>query len=204
MLFAFFLIGILAAFAFGMTAASLASKKDMSQKSAFWFGFLLGPIGLIIVQLEQPLLKKDPLFDEEQDRDPDSKHLRPTFYTSFEIMLITSQIIRITTILLHLKVMSKATEFPPQAILISAFTNTAILIGLGLVVSRARIGFARWFLIVLIALDVLGLAGIPTVAAVIGVPFAAFSTLAVLLVMACGVLMFLPPSNDWLKRDRPS
>jgi hypothetical protein len=132
------------------------------------------------------------------------KAARPDTIRWFEYALFASQLIRIVSVILHVGPMAKATGFSPQAILISPFTNAAVLIGLGLVVSRARIGFARWFLIVLIALDVVGLAGIPTVVAVIGVPFATFSTLAVLLVMACGILMFLPASNEWLKSDRPS
>lgn len=129
---------------------------------------------------------------------------RPDTLRWFEYALIASQIIRIATISLHIDVMAKITGLAPQTLLISPFVNAAVLIGLGLAISRARFGFARWFLIVLIALDVVGLAGIPSVAAMIGVPFAALSTLAVLLLMAAAILMFLPASNDWLKRDRPS
>jgi hypothetical protein len=130
------------------------------------------------------------------------KTARPDTIRWFEYALIASQLIRIAIIALHLDAMAKATGFPPQTILVTPFTNAAVLIGLGLVVSRGRVGFARWFVLLLIALDVIGLAGIPTVAELIGVPFAVFSTLAVVLVMAGGVLMFLPASNGWLKRDK--
>lgn len=132
------------------------------------------------------------------------KIARPDTIRWFEYALIASQIIRIVSVVLHLDAMAKATGLSHQTLLISSFTNAAVLIGLGLVVSRARVGFARWFVLVLVALDVIGLGGISKVAELIGVPFAAFSTLAVLLVMAAGVLMFLPASNAWLKSDRPS
>ncbi len=130
------------------------------------------------------------------------KAVRPNTIRWFEYALIASQIIRIVIVVLHLEAMAQITGLSPQMILISPFTNAAVLIGLGLVVSRGRIGFARWFLLALMALDVIGLAGIPTVATMIGVPFAAFSALAVLLVMVAGILMFLPASNSWLKRDK--
>lgn len=132
------------------------------------------------------------------------KTARPDTIRWFEYALIASQLIRIVTIVLHLDPMAKAAGLSPQTILVSSFTNAAVLIGLGLVVSRARVGFARWFVLVLVALDLIGLGGISMVAKMIGVPFAAFSTLAVLLVTAAGVLMFLPASNAWLKGDRPS
>ncbi len=130
------------------------------------------------------------------------KAVRPNAIRWFEYALIVSQIIRIVIVVLHLEAMAQITGVSPQMILISPFANAAVLIGLGLVVSRGRVGFARWFLLALIALDVIGLAGIPTAATMIGVPFAALSALAVLLVMAAGILMFLPASNDWLKRDK--
>lgn len=130
------------------------------------------------------------------------KAARPNTIRWFEYALIASQLIRLVSVALHLDAMGKTTGLSPQTILISAFTNAAVLVGLGLVVSRARVGFARWFILLLIALDMIGLAGISTVAELIGVPFAAFSTLAVLLVMAAGVLMFLPASNAWLIRDK--
>jgi len=130
------------------------------------------------------------------------KTARPNTLRWFEYALIASQLIRIATISLYLDVMARITGLAPQTILISPFVNAAVLIGLGLVVSRGGVGFARWFLIVLIALDVVGLAGIPSVAAMIGVTFAAFSTVAILLLMAAAILMFLPVSNDWLKRDK--
>lgn len=130
------------------------------------------------------------------------KAARPDTIRWFEYALFASQLIRIVIVVLHLDAMARITGFSPQTILISPFTNAAVLIGLGLVISRARIGFARWFVLILIALDVIGLAGIPTVAELIGVPFAAFSTLAVVLVMAAGVLMFLPASNEWLQRGK--
>ncbi|KPF92501.1 hypothetical protein IP81_06410 [Novosphingobium sp. AAP83] len=132
------------------------------------------------------------------------KTARPDTIRWFEYALIASQLIRIVTIVLHLDAMAKAAGLSPQTILISSFTNAAVLIGLGLVVSRARVGFARWFVLVLVALDMIGLGGISTVASLLGVPFAAFSTLAVLLVTAAGVMMFLPASNAWLKGDRQS
>lgn len=130
------------------------------------------------------------------------KIARPLALRWFEYALVISQLIRIVSVTLHIDAMAKATGLSPQTILVSSCTNAAVLIGLGLAVSRARVGFARWFVLVLVALDVIGLGGISTVAKLVGVPFAAFSTLAVLLVMAAGVLMFLPAANAWLKGDR--
>lgn len=128
--------------------------------------------------------------------------MRPNSIRWFEYTLIASQVLRIVAVALHLDVMAKVTGLAPQTILIGPFANALVLIGLGLAISRAGVGFARWFLIVLMALDVAGLAGIPSVAAQIGVPFAVLSTIAVLLLVAAGALMFLPASTAWLKRDK--
>lgn len=128
--------------------------------------------------------------------------MRPNSLRWFEYALIASQILRIVAVALHLDVMARVTGLSAQTILIGPFANAIVLIGLGLAVSRARVGFARWFLVVLIALDVAGLVGIPSIAAMIGVPFAALSVVAVLLLVAAGALMFLPASTEWLKRDK--
>lgn len=128
--------------------------------------------------------------------------MRPNSIRWFEYALIASQLVRIVTVALHLDVMARVTGLSAQTILIGPFANAIVLIGLGLAVSRARVGFARWFLIVLMALDVAGLAGIPSIATLIGVPFAVFSVVAVLLLVAAGALMFLPASTEWLKRDK--
>lgn len=128
--------------------------------------------------------------------------MRPNSIRWFEYALIASQLVRIVTVALHLDVMARVTSLSAQTILIGPFANAIVLIGLGLAVSRARVGFARWFLIVLMALDVAGLAGIPSIATLIGVPFAVFSVVAVLLLVAAGALMFLPASTEWLKRDK--
>lgn len=128
--------------------------------------------------------------------------MRPNTIRWFEYAVIASQLVRVATIASHLSVNARVTGLTPQTILTGAFINVAVIVGLGLVVSRARIGFARWFLLLVMVPDVAGLAGMPAAAELIGVPFAAFSTLAVLLLIGAGVLMFLPPSTAWLKRDK--
>lgn len=40
------------------------------------------------------------------------------------------------------------------------------------------------------------------VAKMIGLPFAIFSTIAILLMLAAAVLMFLPATSAWLKQDK--
>lgn len=128
--------------------------------------------------------------------------MRPNTIRWFEYALVASQLVRLATIASHLSINAQVTGLEPRTILTGAFINVAVIIGLGLVISRARIGFARWFLLLVMVPDVAGLAGMPTAAELIGVPFAALSTLAVLLLIAAGVLMFLPASTAWLKRDR--
>lgn len=128
--------------------------------------------------------------------------MRPNTIRWFEYAIIASQLVRVATIVSHLSANARVTGLTAQTILTGAFINVAVIMGLGLVVSRARIGFARWFLLLVMVPDVAGLAGMPAAAELIGVPFAAFSTLAVLALIAAGVLMFLPASTAWLKRDK--
>jgi hypothetical protein len=128
--------------------------------------------------------------------------MRPNTIRWFEYALVASQLIRIATITSHLSVNAAVTGLDPQTILTGTFINMAVIVGLGLAIARARIGFARWFLVLVLVPDIAGLAGMPAAASLISVPFAAFSTLAVLLLVSAGVLMFLPASNDWLKRNK--
>ncbi|MBB3859964.1 Ca2+/Na+ antiporter [Novosphingobium hassiacum] len=128
--------------------------------------------------------------------------MRPNTIRWFEYCLLASQFVRVAAIVSHLSVNARVTGLTPQTILTGAFINVAVIVGLGLVISRARVGFARWFMLLVMVPDVAGLAGMPAAANLIGVPFAAFSTLAVLLLIGAGVLMFLPASSQWLKRDK--
>ncbi len=128
--------------------------------------------------------------------------MRPNTIRWFEYAIIASQLVRVATITSHLSVNARVTGLAPQTILTGAFINVPVILGLGLVISRARIGFARWFMLLVMVPDAAGLAGMPAAAELIGMPFAALSTLAVLLLIAAGVLMFLPASNAWLKRDK--
>lgn len=127
--------------------------------------------------------------------------MRPNTIRWFEYAIIASQLLRVATIASHLSVNAQVTGLAQQTILTGAFINVAVIIGLGLVISRARIGFARWFLLLVMVPDVAGLAGMPAAAELIGLPFAALSTMAVLLLVVAGVLMFRPASNAWLKRE---
>lgn len=128
--------------------------------------------------------------------------LRPATIRLFEPAVILSQLMRIANVAVHLGAMAAALETPPLQVMIGPFANAFVAIGLALVITRGRQAIARWFLAVIIALDVVGLAGIPVVATMIGVPFAIVSTLAILLMLGAGVLMFLPASAAWLKQGR--
>ncbi|MBB4614712.1 hypothetical protein [Novosphingobium taihuense] len=126
--------------------------------------------------------------------------MRPTTIRLFEASVIASQLIRIVNIVVHAGAMAAALEIERNQLLIGPFANALVAIGLALAVSRGRFSIARWFLAAVIALDLIGLGGIPAVATMIGVPFAIFSVIAILLMLAAGVLMFLPASSEWLKQ----
>lgn len=126
--------------------------------------------------------------------------MRPTTIRLFEASVIASQLIRIVNIVIHADAMAAALEIGRNQLLIGPFANALVAIGLALAVSRGRFSIARWFLAAVIALDLIGLGGIPAVALMIGVPFAIFSVIAILLMLAAGVLMFVPASSQWLKQ----
>lgn len=127
---------------------------------------------------------------------------RPTTIRLFEQGVILSQLMRIANVAAHMGAMATALEITPLQVILGPFANAFIGIGLTLVVSRGRQGLARWFLAAIIVLDVVGLAGIPVVATMIGMPFAIVSALAILLMLASGVLMFLPASSAWLRQGK--
>lgn len=128
--------------------------------------------------------------------------MRPATIRLFEASVIASQLIRIVNIVVHAGAMAAALEIDRGQLLIGPFANALVAVGLALAVSRGRFAIARWFLVAVIALDVLGLGGIPAVATMIGIPFAIFSVIAIVLMIAAGVLMFLPASTAWLKQDK--
>lgn len=127
---------------------------------------------------------------------------RPTTIRLFEQGVILSQLMRIANVAAHLGAMAAALEAPPLQIMIGPFANALIAIGLALVIARGGFAMARWFLSVVVALDVVGLAGIPVVATMIGMPFAIVSAIAILLMLAAGVLMWLPASSAWLAQRK--
>jgi hypothetical protein len=127
---------------------------------------------------------------------------RPIPIRLFEGGVILSQLMRIANVAVQLDAMAIALEITPLQVMIGPFANALVAIGLALVVSRGRQPIARWFLSVIIALDVIGIGGIPMVATMIGMPFAIVSALAIMLMLAAGVLMWLPASSAWLKRDK--
>ncbi|MFN3468962.1 MAG: hypothetical protein ACK4Z7_04605 [Novosphingobium sp.] len=128
--------------------------------------------------------------------------MRPVPVRLLEYGVITSQLLRIVNVLVHAAAMAAALDIDRTRLLIGPFANALVAIGLTLVITRGRFGVARWFLAVIIALDAVGLAGIPVVAKVIGLPFAIFSAIAILLMLAAAVLMFLPATSAWLKQDK--
>lgn len=128
--------------------------------------------------------------------------MRPATIRAFEASVIASQLIRIVNIVANAGAMAAALEIERSQLLIGPFANALVAVGLALAVSRGKSIIARWFLLVVIALDLIGLGGIPAVATMIGIPFAIFSTLAILLMLAAGVLMFLPTSTGWLRQRK--
>lgn len=128
--------------------------------------------------------------------------MRPATISAFEASVIASQLIRIVNIVANAGAMAAALEIERNQLLVGPFANMLVAVGLALAISRGKFAIARWFLLVVIALDLSGLGGIPAVAIMIGIPFAIFSTLAILLMLAAGVLMFVPASTAWLKQDK--
>lgn len=128
--------------------------------------------------------------------------MRPTTIRLFEISVIASQLIRVINILIHAEDMAAALQIERNQLLIGPFANALVAIGLALAISRGRFAIARWFFMVLVALDLVGLGGVPAVATMIGVPFAIFSVVAILMMLAAGVLVFLPASTAWLKQGK--
>ncbi|MCX7284327.1 MAG: hypothetical protein NTX28_09835 [Novosphingobium sp.] len=123
---------------------------------------------------------------------------RPTIVRLFEGGVILSQLLRIVNVAAHVGPMATALQAPPLQIMIGPVANAMIAIGLALVIARGRMAMARWCLSVVVARDVVGLAGIPVVATMIGIPFAIVSAIAIVLMLAAGVLMWLPAFTAWL------
>lgn len=127
---------------------------------------------------------------------------RPMTIRLFEGGVILSQLMRIANVGAHMGAMAIALEISTLQVMIGPFANALVAIGLALVVSRGRQPIGRWFLAAIIALDVIGIGGIPVVAIMIGMPFAIVSALAILLMLVAGVLMWLPASSAWLKQGK--
>jgi len=127
---------------------------------------------------------------------------RPMTIRLFEGGVILSQLMRIANVGAHMGAMAIALEISTLQVMIGPFANALVAIGLALVVSRGRQPIGRWFLSAIIALDVIGIGGIPVVAIMIGMPFAIVSALAILLMLVAGVLMWLPASSAWLKQGK--
>lgn len=127
---------------------------------------------------------------------------RPMTIRLFEGGVILSQLMRIANVGAHMGAMAIALEISTLQVMIGPFANALVAIGLALVVSRGRQPIGRWFLSAIIALDVIGIGGIPVVAIMIGMPFAIVSALAILLMLVAGVLMWRPASSAWLKQGK--
>ena len=128
--------------------------------------------------------------------------MRPNSIRWFEYALIASQLMRFLNVAIHGKAMAEAFGIDERTIYMSPFVNALVAVGLGLAISRGRVGFARWFFAIIIALDVLGLVSVMDLATQFGATFAAISTFAAVLMLVAGVLMFRPASTEWLKRDK--
>ena len=130
--------------------------------------------------------------------------MRPATIRAFEASVIASQLIRIAVGLLYSARLADVVGVPQSGLLVGTFANVAVELGLGLAVSRGRMILARWFLLVVIVLDLLNAVGLPELASLIGTPFAVFSALAIVLMLSAGVLMFLRSSSEWLKQHSSS
>lgn len=127
---------------------------------------------------------------------------RPSTIRWFEHAVITSQIVRLLNVALHWKVMAASFGIEERMVLISPFANAFVALGLTLAISRGRLGFGRWFLLIIVGLDATSLLAITELSAMIGLRFAILSTVGIILMIAAAVLMFLPKSGAWLKRDK--
>lgn len=130
------------------------------------------------------------------------KAARPNTLRWFEYALIASQFVNIANTIAHWNLISAAFDLDKRQVITNPFINASITIGLGIAVSRGKLGFARWFLLFIISVDVLRLAAIPELATKIGIQFTISLTLGTTLMFAAAILMFLPASNDWLNRDK--
>ncbi|WP_062342415.1 hypothetical protein [Novosphingobium sp. CCH12-A3] len=128
--------------------------------------------------------------------------MRPATIRAFEISVIASQLLRIGVGVLFSGRLAETFQVAQTSVVQLTIANVVVELGLGLAISRGKMSLARWFLLVAILFDVLDTIGVPGRASVIGILFAVMSILATMLMLAAGVLMFLPASTAWLKQDK--
>lgn len=124
---------------------------------------------------------------------------RPNSVIWFERLFLAAQALRLGNVAAFIGLLAAFSGAAPQTILMGALANAAVSVGLALVVSRGRMGLARWFVAALAILDVIGIGGIPALAKGISPVFALFSLAAMSIEVAALVYLFRRTTSDWLK-----
>ncbi|MCW1382121.1 hypothetical protein OLX02_04745 [Novosphingobium sp. KCTC 2891] len=124
---------------------------------------------------------------------------RPQSVVWFERLFLASQAIRLVNAAVFAAALAALGGVQPLAVMMGAFANAAVSSGLALVVARGRSGIARWFLVAIVVLDLLGLAGVPALARGVSPVFALFVLAAMSVEVAAMVFAFRKETSDWLK-----
>ncbi|WP_225010796.1 MULTISPECIES: hypothetical protein [Novosphingobium] len=126
--------------------------------------------------------------------------MRPQSVTWFERLFLAGQALRLGSVAAFMGALAAFSQAAPPTIMMGAFANAAVSTGLALVVSRGRMGLARWFVAALAVLDLIGIAGIPTLAKTISPVFALLSLAALSIEVAALVFLFRRETGEWLAR----
>ncbi|WP_225207471.1 hypothetical protein [Novosphingobium huizhouense] len=123
---------------------------------------------------------------------------RPVSVSWFERLFLAAQALRLANVAVFMGALAAFSQAAPPTIMTGAFANAAVSTGLALVVSRGRMGLARWFVVALAALDLIGIAGIPALAKAISPVFALLSLAALSIEAAALVFLFRRETGEWL------
>ena len=123
---------------------------------------------------------------------------RPRAIDWFERLFLAGQALRLGNVAVFLGALAAFSGAEPRTIMMGAFANAAVSTGLALVVSRGRMGLARWFVVALAVLDVIGIGGVPTLAKAVSPLFALLSLAAMSIEAAALVFLFRSETGEWL------
>lgn len=124
--------------------------------------------------------------------------MRPQSVTWFERLFLAGQALRLGNVAAFMGALAAFSQAAPQTVMMGAFANAGVSTGLALVVSRGRMGLARWFVAALALLDLIGIAGIPALATSISPLFALLSLAALSIEVAALVFLFRRETGEWL------